>query len=71
MDKGILDPYYSATARLSTTAAISGVPVGSHTDWPVAKAIGCPCETTRFAPFSHRPLTHGPVPAVNPQPLTI
>jgi hypothetical protein len=58
-------------ARLRGTGT-NGVPVGVQIDTPVMIASGCPSESTRSAPTSHWPVTHGPLPpgVTNAQPAT-
>ncbi len=46
--------------------------MGTHTETPVMMASGCPRDSTRIAPITHCPVTHGPFPAggTNAHPAT-
>src|SRR4051794_29120186 len=51
-----------AIARGWADSGISGVPVGAQIATPVMMASGWPNDTTRTAPTTHWPVTHGPLP---------
>ncbi len=60
----LIDSLLTSRARGSARPpACSGVPVGAQTDTPVMMTSGWPSDTTRTAPTTHWPVTHGPLPA--------
>src|SRR5207244_12891079 len=69
---GEVDVGHVASTRVWVEMTIRLVPVGTQTAWLLCTTSGAPPTSTRAAPTTHCPLTHGPLPpgGTNGQPAT-